>query len=196
MDHRAGIADHDRDRRPLGLRLSCQRQGDGADDRKGENRQRRGLHGVPAKPCRTARRLPADGDEGRHDRACHRRFRPLAQDRRAVRRPRGAARHQSDFDRRAVGPRGSLLSGHGDLGGGGRKDRALGRARRGNSDGLDRRQRRTANHRSQAMAQGRRAAAARRHRGLQGQRPGGDGRSAVRTADRPRLRGRADRPAQ
>src|ERR1044072_7794397 len=50
MDHRSGIADHDRDRRPLGLRFSRQRQGDGADDRKGEDRQRSGLHGVIAIP--------------------------------------------------------------------------------------------------------------------------------------------------
>ena len=54
--------------------------------------------------------------------------------RRAVRRPRGAARHQSDFDRGALGPRGAVLSGHGDLGGRGRKDRARGRARRANPD--------------------------------------------------------------
>ena len=59
MDHRAGIADHDRDRRPLGVRLSRQRQGDGADDREGEDRQRRRLHGVPPEPCRAARRLSA-----------------------------------------------------------------------------------------------------------------------------------------
>ena len=47
-----------------------------------------------------------------------------------------------------------------------------------------------------AIPQGRRAAAARRHRGLQGKRPRRDGRGAVRTAHGPRLRRRADRPAQ
>ena len=63
-------------------------------------------------------------------------------------------------------------------------------------DRLDRRQRRTANHRPHAIPQRRRAAAARRHRRLQGQRPRRDGRGAVRAAHRPGLRGRADRPAQ
>ena len=116
--------------------------------------------------------------------------------RRAVRRPRGAARHQPDLDRGAVRSRGAVLSGHGDLGGRGRQDRARGRPRRGNPDRLDRRRRRTAHHRSHAIPQGRRAAAARRQRGLQGQRPGRDGRGAVRPAHRPRLRRRADRAAQ
>src|ERR1700682_1636586 len=49
--------------------------------------------------------------------------------------------------------------------------------RRGNPAGVDRRQRRTANHRPPTIPQGRRAAAARRHRRLQGLRPGRDGRS-------------------
>ena len=44
--------------------------------------------------------------------------------RRAVRRPRGAARHQPDLDRGAVRSRRAVLSGHGDLGGRGRQDRA------------------------------------------------------------------------
>ena len=81
---------------------------------------------------------------GRHDRHRHRRFRPLAENRRPVRRPRGAARHQSDFDRGAIRPRGAVLSGHGDLGGRGRQDRARGFPRRGDSDRLDRRQPRDA----------------------------------------------------
>ena len=62
--------------------------------------------------------------------------------------------------------------------------------------GLDHRRRGPADHRSQAVSQGRRAAAARRHRGLQGQRPRRDGRGAVRPADRAWLRRRADRAAQ
>ena len=44
--------------------------------------------------------------------------------------------------------------------------------------------------------QRRRAAAARRQRGLQGQRPGRDGRGAVRAAHRARLRRRTHRPSQ
>ena len=62
--------------------------------------------------------------------------------------------------------------------------------------GLDHRRRRPAHHRSHAIPQGRRAAAARRQRGLQGQRPCRDGRGAVRPAHGPRLRRRADRAAQ
>ena len=54
----------------------------------------------------------------------------------------------------------------------------------------------TADHRPHAIPQGRRVAAARRHRGLQGLGPRRDGRGAVRPAHRPRLRGRADRTAQ
>ena len=46
------------------------------------------------------------------------------------------------------------------------------------------------------LRKGARAAAARRHRGLQGQRPCGHGGDPVRPAHRPRLRRRADRPAQ
>ena len=102
VDHRAGIAGHDRHRRPLGLRLPRQCQGDATHHRQGEEDQCRGLHRVPAKPCRPAGGLSADGHPGGHDRACHRRFRPLGQGRGAVRRPRGAARHQSDLDCRAV----------------------------------------------------------------------------------------------
>ena len=124
MDHRPGIADHDRDRWPLGVRLPHQREGDGADHQQGEDRQRRCLHGVPPEPCRAARALSADGDARGHDRHRHRRFRPLAQARRALRRPRGAARHQSDLDRGALRPRGALLPRHGDLGGRRRQDRA------------------------------------------------------------------------
>src|ERR1700687_4469904 len=67
-----------------------------------------------------------------------------------------------------------------------------GRARRRNPDRLDRRQRRTANHRPQTIPQRRRAAAARRHRRLQGLRPGCDGRSAVRAAHRLWVCGRND----
>ena len=51
-------------------------------------------------------------------------------------------------------------------------------------DRLDRRQRRQADHRPDAPAQGRRPAAARRHRGLQGQRPRGHGGGPVRPAHR------------
>ena len=196
MDHRAGIADHDRDRRPLGFWLSRQRQGDGADHRKGEDRQCRGLHGVPSESCRPPRRLPDDGHARRHDRACDRRFRPLAEARRTVRRSRGAARHQPDFDRGTVRPRGAVLSRYGDIGGGGRKNSTRGLARRGNPDGLDRRQRGTADHRPKSVPQGRRTATAGRNRGLQGQRPRRHGRGTVRPPDRPRLRRRADRPAQ
>ena len=92
---RAGIAGHHRHRRPLGLRLPRQCQGDAADHRQGEEDQRRRLHRVPPEPRRPARRLSADGDQGGHDRPRHRGLRPLAQGRGAVRRPRGAARHQS-----------------------------------------------------------------------------------------------------
>jgi len=46
-----------------------------------------------------------------------------------------------------------------------------------------------------AFRKGGRAAAARRHRGLQGKRPCGDGRGALRTAHGPRLRRRTHRPA-
>ncbi len=69
------------------------------------------------------------------------------------------------------------------------------RARRENSHRLDRRQRRPSNHRPPAIPQRRRAAAARRYRRLQGQRPGCHGRGTVRAAHRPGFRGRADRPA-
>ena len=48
----------------------------------------------------------------------------------------------------------------------------------------------------EATPPGRRAAAAGRQRGLQGQRPGGHRRDPVRAADGPRLRHRADRPPQ
>ena len=54
---------------------------------------------------------------------------------RAIRRPRGAARHQSDLDCRAVRSRGAVLSRHGDLGGGGRQGDAGGRARRADPEG-------------------------------------------------------------
>ena len=66
--------------------------------------------------------------------------------------------------------RGALLSGHGDLGGRRRQDHARGRARRKHSGRLDHRRRGPAHHRSHAISQGRRAAAARRQRGLQRQR--------------------------
>ena len=92
VDHRAGIADHDRDRRPLGLWLPRQRQGDGTDDREGEDRQCRGLHRVPAKPCRAARRLSADGDARRHDRASPP---PIPAARRSMSRRSAAARRGS-----------------------------------------------------------------------------------------------------
>ena len=196
MDHRAGIADHDRHRRPLGFRLPRQRQGDGAHHREGEDRQRRRLHRVPAEPRRTSRRLSADGDAGGHDRDSHRRFRPLTKARRPVRRTRGAAWHQPDLDRGALRSRRAVLSGHGDLGCRRRKDPARGRPRRGDSDRLDHRRRGTPHHRSYAIPQGRRAASARRHRGLQGQRPRRDGRGALWSAHRARLRRRADRAAQ
>ena len=62
--------------------------------------------------------------------------------------------------------------------------------------GLDHRRRGPPHHRSHAVSQGRRAAAARRHRGLQGKRPRRDGRSAVRPAHGPGLWRRADRPPQ
>jgi len=70
----------------------------------------------------------------KHDRACHRRFRPLAQTRRTVG-GREARSAPIDFDRRAVGPRGSVLSGHGDVGGGRRKDSTRCLARRRNPTG-------------------------------------------------------------
>ena len=65
VDDRAGVADHHRHRRPLGLRLPRQRQGDAADHRQGEEDQRRRLHGVSPEPRRPARRLSADGDARR-----------------------------------------------------------------------------------------------------------------------------------
>ena len=46
-----------------------------------------------------------DGGEGRDDRPRHRRFRALAQGGGAVRRARGAARHQPDLDRHPLRPR-------------------------------------------------------------------------------------------
>ena len=119
------MADHDRDRRPLGLWLPRQRQGHGTHHRQGEDRQCRGLHRVPSEPCRAARALSDDGDARRHDRACHRRFRPLAEACRAFRRPRGTAWHQPDLDCGAVRSRRAVLSGHGDLGGRRRQDRAV-----------------------------------------------------------------------
>ncbi len=71
----------------------------------------------------------AAADSGRSPKAC-----------RAVRRPRGAARHQSDFDRGTVGSRGPVLSGYGDFGGRRRQDPARGRARRSHPPRLDHRQ--------------------------------------------------------
>jgi LDH2 family malate/lactate/ureidoglycolate dehydrogenase len=62
--------------------------------------------------------------------------------------------------------------------------------------GLDHRRRGTAHHRSHAVSQGRRAAAARRQRGLQGKRPRRDGRGAVRPAHGLGLWRGADRPPQ
>ena len=62
--------------------------------------------------------------------------------------------------------------------------------------GLDHRRRGTAHHRSDPVSQGRRAAAARRQRGLQGKRPRRDGRGAVRPAHGLGLWRRADRPSQ
>jgi len=101
-----------------------------------------------------------------------------------------AARHQSDFDRGTLGPRGALLSGYGNLGGGGRKDCALGRARRRNSEGwiVDSEGRQTTDPR-----QWRKGGALLPLGGtrLQGQRSGRDGRGIVRAAHRPGLRGRA-----
>ena len=105
VDHRAGIAGDDRHRRPLGLRLPRQCQGDATDHRQGEEDQCRGLHRVPPEPRRPAGGLSADGHQGGHDRAGHRRLRALGQGRGPVRRPRGPARHQSDLDCRAVRPR-------------------------------------------------------------------------------------------
>ncbi len=131
MTDRAGIAYNDGDRRALGFWLPRQCQGDGADHREGAQDQRRRLHGVSPEPRRPARRLSADGDRARHDRARHRRLRPVGEGRRAVRRPRGAARHQSDLDRGAVRSRRPVLSRHGDVGGGGGKSDARRRARRG-----------------------------------------------------------------
>ena len=94
----------------------------------------------PPEPCRTARRLSADGRAGRHDRDCHRGFRPLAQGGGTVRRTRGAARHQPDRDRGAVGSAGPAVPRHGDVGGRGRQAHARAGARRENPARLDRRQ--------------------------------------------------------
>ena len=190
------IPDHDRDRRPLGFRLLRQRQGNGADDREGEDRQRRGLHGVSPEPCRTAGRLSDDGDARGHDRACHRRFRPLAQStsRRSAAARRGSAPIRSRSRCRRISRRRSIWTWR----------RRQSRPERSSSRPRAARKFRPAGSSTakdgkppiRAIPQGRRAAAARRHRRLQGQRPGRDGRGAVRAAHRPGLRRRADRPAQ
>jgi len=62
--------------------------------------------------------------------------------------------------------------------------------------GLDRRQRRAADHRPQTIPQRRRAAAARRYRRLQGKRPGCDGGDFVRTAYGLGIRRRTDGTSQ
>ena len=119
------FADHDRDRRPLGFRLHVVTERAMAlTIEKARHSQRRRLHRVPPEPCRPARRLSADGDagEGMIGLATAD-SRPFAQGSRAVRRPRGAARHQPDLDRGAVRSRGAALSRHGDVGGGGRQGR-------------------------------------------------------------------------
>ena len=99
------FADDDRRRRPLGVRLRRQRAGDAADHREGREEQRRRRDGVSPGPYRPAVELYADGGAGRHDRPHHRRLRALAQGGRAVRRARGAARHQPDFDGDPLRPR-------------------------------------------------------------------------------------------
>ena len=52
-------ADHNRHRRQLGLWLRGHRPGDALHDRKGEDAERRRRHGVPPKPYRPPRQLPA-----------------------------------------------------------------------------------------------------------------------------------------
>ena len=84
----------------------------------------------------------------------HRRFRALAQGRGAVRRARGAARHQPDLDRDAVRSRRAALSRHGDLGRRGRQDRARRRAQRAGAGRLGHRQRRQADQRPGQLRQG------------------------------------------
>ena len=163
---------------------------------KAEDREYRRRNRFPPEPCRAARRLSADGGAGRHDRHCHRGFRPLAQSGGAVRRTRGAARHQPDLNRRALRSAGPLCL---DMA---TSAVAVGKLTlaqaRGETDParLDRRQRRQADDRSGALSAGRRAAAAWRHRRLQGQRSRGDRRNPVRIAHRAGFRGRAERAAQ
>ena len=76
---------------------------------------------------------------GEHDRPDHRRFGPLGQASRAVRRPRSAHRHQPAVDRHSVRPGRAAVPGHGDLGRRGGQDLAGRLARRVDPAGLDRR---------------------------------------------------------
>ncbi len=140
---------------------------------------------------------PADGDAGRHDRHRHRRFRPLAEasSRRSAAARRGSAPTRSRSRCRRTSRRRSIWTWRPRRS---RPERSQLAVARGEEipTGWIIDSRGTAYHRSQAISQGRRAAAARRQRGLQGQRPGRDGRGAVRPADRAGLRRRADRAAQ
>jgi hypothetical protein len=129
-----------------------------------------------------------DGGACRHDRHGLGGFRALAEGRGALRRPRGAARHQSLGDGSALGSRRGLLHGHGHLGRGDGQDQARRGARAGGPARLDRGQRGRSHHRPRED-QGRRAAAAgRAGRGLQGDCARRDGRGVLRHPDRPRLR--------
>ena len=71
-------------------------------------------------------------------------FGPLAESRRAIRRARGAARHEPDLDGDPVRSRRAALSRHGDLGRRRRQDRARGRAQREGAGWLGHRRRRHA----------------------------------------------------
>ena len=72
---------------------------------KAAEEQRRRRDGVSPGPYRPAVELYPDGGAGRHDRPDHRRLRALAQSGGAVRRARGAARHQPDLDGDPLRPR-------------------------------------------------------------------------------------------
>ena len=140
--------------------------------------------------------LPADGGARGHDRDDHRRFRPQRQGGRAVRWREGAARHQSDLFRHPIEPGRAAVLRHGNVRRRGRQDQRRDGARRAGAGGLADRRGRQAVHRSARAAPGRRAAAGRRHRGLQGLRARDDRRDPVRPAHRSWLRRGTDRAAQ
>ena len=116
---------------------------------------------------------------------------------RAVRRRQGAAGHQPDLLRHPVQPGGPAGVRHGDLRRCRRQDQRRHRSRRAGAGRLaDRCRRASPRPIPRVLKSGRRAAAAGRHRGLQGHRPGRDRRNPVGAADRSWIRCRTNRAAQ